>query len=91
MAQTVDQPTEAFLERAAEDYRWLIGRAGRLIDLQAGVEAGAMQILATVRVGGHEVSIRGDGSDLVEAYAQLCRRTPERLLGAAFREYVTAR
>lgn len=87
----LDDATQAFLDHAADDLQRFIGRSGWVVGLQAEGALGRTSILATVRVAGHDIDIKGDGNTLIEAYSSLIQAVPELVLAAAFRSYLDPR
>lgn len=87
MSAWSDEATEQFLAAAADDLQWHIRSSGVIEGLTVeGTDRPT--IVATIRVGRRTVALRGRGENLLAAYAELRRSTPQPLLEAAFREYV---
>lgn len=86
----IDEATATFLRFAADDLQRQLGVAGDLTSIALDDADGRVTLIATVRVGRHDLVFRGRGDSLVTAYAELLPVPPQAMLVAAFRELMTA-
>jgi hypothetical protein len=87
----IDAATSTFLEAVAVDLQRQLGLAGFVDDLALEqLSRGHMAILATIRVAGQAVAIRGAGENILAAYAALRRSVPQPVLESAFLQIIDA-
>ena len=84
-----DAATSAFLESASDDLRKQLGIAGEVEDLTLEERpADGVTLVATIRVAGDVIVIRGTGDSIVTAYADLRLSIPQPVLESAFSQVV---
>ena len=68
---TIDAPTEAFLEAIADDLARQLPRGGAVGSLQVRREDGQVALVATILMGDGSTEARGIGDTILTAYADL--------------------
>ncbi len=85
----IDAATSAFLEAATADLRRQLGIAGALEALSLEkLRPEEVTLVAAIRVAGDEIVIRGTGSNILTAYADLRLSIPQPVLESAFVQLV---
>lgn len=90
MCARIAEATAAFLDTAAGDLQRQAGVAGIVERLDAETAGDVVTLVATIRVGGERIQVRGSGDSLLTAYAGLTRATAEPMLASAFRGLVAS-
>ncbi len=86
----IDAANASFLESVADDLQSHLGASGTLVSVRLDEVGRDFAILATVRVGDRTIELRGVGENIVTAYADLRRATPEAILVSAFEQVLMA-
>ena len=84
--QTIDDATSEFLRSAADDLQRQLGLAAAVDQLTVENLPHGVMLVAALRIGDRNLAIRGSGTNLVAAYADLRLAVPEPVLAAAFAE-----
>jgi hypothetical protein len=86
--QPIDAADETFLESAADDLQRQLGASGTVVAVATDDAGSSVAMVATVRVGHRMVELRGEGENILTAYADLCRAAPEPILVSAFDQVI---
>jgi hypothetical protein len=79
---------DGLLAAYRDDLQRQLGRSAVIEDLCAREGFGVVIVAATVRAAAHRFELLGTGENIVTAYADLLRSSPEPILSSAFRQLV---
>jgi hypothetical protein len=89
-AGMIDAATAAFLETAAADLRAQLGASAVIDEVRLEQAGSDVEIAVTLAVADERVEVRARGATLVDAYADLWRRTALPVLESAYRQVLGA-